>query len=130
MTDTSDRYVDFSDEQSKRDAQQAPSQTQGDSPRSVAPQNETPAPDNRTVNTGRSAAPTTASKSEAVKPEPKEEEKPQSYVWLGNGEVLLVNDEDLPENAGHGAGYGYWEKDGKVHKVVAVHEKEITKEKN
>lgn len=83
-----------------------------------------------TAPSGRKVAPTEPSKSEARTPEAEEEEKPQSYVWLVNGEVLLVNDEDLPGHAGHGAENGYWEKDGKVFQIVNVYPREtVIKEK-
>lgn len=79
-----------------------------------------------TAPSGRKVAPSEPSKSEVRTQEVPEEENPQSYVWLANGEVLLVNNEDLPSHAGRGAEYGYWEKDGKVFSIVAVHPREIT----
>jgi hypothetical protein len=79
---------------------------------------------------GRKVAPSEPSKSEVRTQEVPEDEVPQSYVWLGNGEVLLVNDEDLPSHSGRGAENGYWEKDGKVYAVVAVYPKETTIKEN
>jgi hypothetical protein len=129
-------------------SQHSPSQTQGDSPRETVPDDYaayqqwrdnqyTPAepdqhgefdkPAGSKVSTGRTA-PTTASKSEAVADKPKEEEKAQSYVWLPNGEIRLVKDEDLPGHAGVQAQNGLWEEDGKVFNIVAVYPKEFTKE--
>lgn len=134
-------------------SQHSPSQTQGDSPRETLPptpaedrdraefeawkarQNTSPdqhgefddKPVGDKVSTGR-MVPTEATKSEAVADKPKEEEKPQSYVWLPNGEIRLVNDEDLPGHAGIEAQNGLWEEDGKVYNIVAVYPKEFTKE--
>lgn len=76
----------------------------------------------RAVDTGRSAAPTEASKPEQPRHESKVEEKPQSYVWLANGEVVRCNNEDLPQNSGGTiAPHGHWQKDGKVYEIVAVY---------
>lgn len=79
---------------------------------------------------GSRQVPTETSKSEAVTEVPVEDENPQSYVWLANGEVLLVNNEDLPTSAGHRNSYGYWEKDGNVHTIVDVHPKEVKKKES
>lgn len=80
--------------------------------------------DPEAVSTGRKAAPTETSKSEVKVKAPEEDETPQSYVWLANGEVLLVNDEDLPGAAGSDNPHGHWVKDGNVFQVVAVYAKE------
>jgi hypothetical protein len=76
------------------------------------------------VTTGRKAAPTEATKSQVKVPESKEEETPQSYVWLANGEVVLCNDEDLPGSAGNNNPHGHWMQDGKVFQIVGVYPKE------
>lgn len=85
------------------------------------PSDETGEKAQKTVTTGRGAAPTTTSKSEAKSRVQDEETIPQSYVWLANGEVLLVNDEDLPGASGAHNPHGHWEKDGTVYQVVAVY---------
>jgi hypothetical protein len=120
---------------------EAPAQTQGESPRAAVPPTvqkynpdtgklnpewRAPETSSETVSTNRTAAPTQASKSEVRTQTVDEEEEPQSYVWLPNGEVLLVNDEDLPGVAGNQAQQGHWEKDGKVYTIVAVYPKETT----
>lgn len=138
MTTPQNQTPAFSD--SLENDRQQPSQTQGDSPRANTPEensdyqewlrereaNKPVEKSAKTVDSGRSAAPTKASKSEAPEPVVEEDEVPQSYVWLANGEVLLADDEDLPGNAGHGAYHGYWQRDGKVHTVVAVYPVETT----
>jgi hypothetical protein len=80
---------------------------------------ETPNDRAKTVAAGRTAS------AETVKqdlPEVKEDPNanPASYVWLANGEVLRVNDEDLPAG-GHGAQHGFWQKDGSAHTIVGVY---------
>lgn len=80
-----------------------------------------------TKSSGSRSVPTEATKSEAKPQQTEEDVIPQSYVWLANGEVLLANNEDIPQPAGHGAWHGYWEKDGLVHTIVAVHPKETKK---
>lgn len=79
-----------------------------------------------TVETNRANAPTEATKSQVRTQEVEDDQVPQSYVWLVNGEVLLANDEDLPPHSGKGAELGYWEKDGKVFPIVAVYPVEVT----
>lgn len=79
------------------------------------------------------AAPQTSGKGwkggELAKPAPKpvveEEPEPQSYIWLADGSVERVLDEDLPGHAGVGAENGHWERDGKVYQIVAVYPVEI-----
>lgn len=73
-------------------------------------------------------SPTKTSKSDAPKPEPKEEDKPQSYVWLNDGQVLRVDDEDLPGSAGHGNAHGHWQIGNKVYNIVSVYPVETTLE--
>jgi hypothetical protein len=51
----------------------------------------------------------------------------QSYVWLANGEVLLVDDEDAPTpSGGTNAPYGHWQRGNQVHTVIGVYPAEIT----
>jgi hypothetical protein len=73
------------------------------------------------VSTGRSVAPTEASKPEQPKSVEKVEEKPQSYVWLSDGSVLRANDEDLPGASGSQNPFGHWQRDGKVFEIVGVY---------
>src|SRR3954451_9355876 len=68
--------------------------------------------DPKPVSTGRRAAPTEATKSQVKTREAEEDNTPQSYVWLANGEVVLANNEDLPGAAGVNNPYGHWIKDG------------------
>jgi hypothetical protein len=70
---------------------------------------------------GSRSVPTSTSKSEAPEPKVAEEVTPQSYVWLANGEVLLVENEDLPGGSGAANVHGHWQKDGKVFEIVAVY---------
>lgn len=71
------------------------------------------------------AAPTTTTKPDRPdRPEDKEEDKPQSYVWLANGTVKRCNNEDLPATGG--ADFGHWNESGKVHTIVAVYPVEET----
>lgn len=79
-----------------------------------------------TVETNRANAPTETTKSQVRVQEVEDDVVPKSYVWLVNGEVLLANNEDLPTHSGKGAELGYWEKDGKVFPIVAVHPIEVT----
>jgi len=76
------------------------------------------------VSTGRKVAPRETSKSEVKTRTADEDETPQSYVHLANGEVLLVNDEDLPGSAGSANPHGHWVKDGSVFQVIGVYPKE------
>jgi len=82
------------------------------------------------VKTGRDA-PSTESVTQD-KPETKADEVkvPQSYVWLNNGEVLRVNDEDLPGASGAQNAFGHWQRGNKVYTVVAVHPVEDVLEGN
>lgn len=73
------------------------------------------------VSTGRKAAPSEPTKSEAPARKVAEEEKPQSYVWLANGEVVRAYDEDLPGAAGAAHPFGFWQKDGSVYQIVGVY---------
>jgi hypothetical protein len=88
------------------------------------------AKDSTSVDTNRGSAPTQTSKSEVRVQEVAEDEVPQSYVWLPNGEVLLVDDVDLPAPAGNQTLSGHWEKDGKVYDIVAVYPRETTIREN
>ena len=78
-------------------------------------------PQAKAVSTGRTTAPKEASKSEAPTRSEVVERTPQSYVWLANGEVLLVNDEDLPGSSGAQNPHGHWQKDGKVYEIVGIY---------
>src|SRR3954469_9739007 len=71
-----------------------------------------------TVDSGRSAPSTEAVTQD--KPQPKEDPNatPQSYVWLVYGEVLRVNDEDLPGASGAANPHGHWQRENKVFEVV------------
>lgn len=82
--------------------------------------------DSTVVENSRSTAPTEASKSEVRTTQVEDDVVPQSYVWLPDGQVLLVNDEDLPGTAGVQNAYGHWEKDGKVYDIAFVFPKEFT----
>lgn len=88
------------------------------------------AKDSASVDTGRAAAPTQTSKSEVRTQSVIEEATPQSYVWLPNGAVLLVDDVDLPAPAGNQTPFGHWEMDGKVFDIVAVYPCEFTIKEN
>lgn len=69
----------------------------------------------------RKTAPTETSTSDAPKRQEVEEEKPQSYVWLANGDVVRAFDEDLPGSAGGQNPHGHWQVGNKVYNIVAVH---------
>jgi len=43
----------------------------------------------------------------------------QSYVWLADGSVLRVQNEDLPQG-GHQT-YGHWQRGDKVFLIVAIY---------
>lgn len=45
----------------------------------------------------------------------------QFYVHTANGDVMRVNESDLPEGHGSNAPFGHWVKDGKVHTVIGVY---------
>lgn len=75
---------------------------------------------------GRSV-PTEPVKSESPARKQEEEIIPQSYVWLANGQVLLVNDEDVPP--GPSGGFGHFQRGGMVHQIVAVYPREEKAEK-
>jgi len=57
------------------------------------------------------------------KPTPKEEEnrEPQFYVHLANGQVLRVNESDLPSHAGSNAHNGHWQTGNKVYQVIGIY---------
>lgn len=82
------------------------------------------------VSTGRDSAPTESVKQDRPVKVEEEEVIPQSYVWLANGNVLLVDDENLPGTAGPDNLFGFWHEnvDGgtKVHQIVNVYPVEIT----
>jgi hypothetical protein len=73
------------------------------------------------VQTGRTVAPNEPTKSEAPTRKVEEDVKPQSYVWLANGEVVRAFNEDLPGFAGNGHPHGFWQKDGNVYQIVGVY---------
>lgn len=50
-----------------------------------------------------------------------EEEDPEVNIQLSNGEFVTVHTSELPGFAGTNAVYGFWEKDGYVHHIIAVH---------
>lgn len=60
--------------------------------------------------------------------EDKPEQVPQSYVWLADGSVLRVNDEDLPGASGAQNPFGHWQRGNKVYEVVGVYPAESTVE--
>ena len=66
------------------------------------------------------------------RPEPKvqEEIKPQSYVWLADGSVLRVNDEDLPGASGAANPHGHWQTGNKVFEIVGIYPTESVVEDN
>jgi hypothetical protein len=108
-----------------RDDQRADSSNHTESDRLGADVNKTET-DKRAVDTARPTAPKTAVKQDLPEKTTVEEETPQSYVWLANGQVLLVDDEDLPGHAGGTAQHGFWQQGDKVHSIVGVYAKEIT----
>ena|ERR1700733_12598666 len=57
------------------------------------------------------------------RPEPKEDPNavPQSYVWLADGSVLRVNNEDLPGASGAANAHGHWQRGNKVYEIVGIH---------
>ena len=73
------------------------------------------------VNTGRTAAPTEAVKQDRPEPKADVNATPQSYVWLADGNVLRVNDEDLPGASGAGNPHGHWQKENKVYEIVGIY---------
>jgi hypothetical protein len=88
---------------------------------------ETPKPNaDQVTPTGRKVAPTESVKQDLPTRDESEDETPQSYVWLANGEVLRVDDEDLPTGGGTGAPHGFWQTGNKVHQVVGVYPVEST----
>ena len=52
-------------------------------------------------------------------PDPNEGVVTQSYVWLADGSVLRVENEDLPQG-GHQT-LGHWQRGDKVYQVVGVY---------
>lgn len=81
----------------------------------------TPPPDDTVVDTGRETAPTDTVKQERPVRKAEEDVKPQSYVWLANGVVRRVFDEDLPGASGSANPFGHWQESGKVYQVVGVY---------
>jgi len=69
---------------------------------------------------GRSVAPTETVKQD--KPEVVEDAnaKPQSYVWLADGSVLRVNDEDLPGASGAQCPNGHWQRGNNVYEIAFI----------
>lgn len=43
------------------------------------------------------------------------------YVWLADGSVIRVKEDDLPGSAGAGAPLGHWQRDNNVYQIVAVY---------
>lgn len=78
-------------------------------------------PEVKAVETNR-AAPTAEAQTQD-KPVAKEDPNavPQSYVWLADGSVLRVNNEDLPGASGAQDAFGHWQRGNKVYSIVAVH---------
>lgn len=70
--------------------------------------------------------PTEAVKQDLPKSNEAEVKEPQSYVWLANGQVLLVNDADLPGASGVNDPYGHWQTGNKVFQIVGVYPTEVT----
>jgi hypothetical protein len=64
------------------------------------------------------------------KPEVKEDPNanPQFFVWLANGEILRVDEEDVPTASGSNAPFGHWQRGNDVHHVVGVYPAEVTVE--
>jgi hypothetical protein len=62
--------------------------------------------------TSRSEAPRTAVVEKPVQ---------HFYVWLANGDIERVAEEDLPTGSGTNAPQGFWQKNGKVLMVVGIH---------
>lgn len=121
--DTNPDYAEFQAWKERRNAPADPgaqNYTASDIP---GPQN---FEERRAVDTGRGPAPTESVKQDLPPKVEEEEETPQSYVHLANGQVLLVDDEDLPGSAGHQNQHGYWQQGNKVHTIVGVYPKEIT----
>lgn len=83
-----------------------------------------------TVNTGRQTAPTEATKPEQPKAVVQEDARPQSYVWLANGDVKRCFDEDLPGGAGNANQHGFWQENGKVYQIVGIYPVEDNAEGN
>jgi len=73
------------------------------------------------VNTGRRAPTTEAVKQDRPEPKSTEDDKPQSYVWLTDGSVVRVNDEDLPGASGAQNPLGHWQRGNNVYEVVGVY---------
>lgn len=78
------------------------------------------------VQTGREVAPTETATQDLPESQEEENAEPQSYVHLGNGTVLRVNDKDLPAPAGAGAPNGFWQQGNKVHHVIGIYPVEST----
>lgn len=55
---------------------------------------------------------------------PVDQDDREVYVWLADGSVEKVKARDLPGSAGTNAQNGYYERDGKMFSVVAVHDME------
>lgn len=71
-------------------------------------------------------APRTAKQSGAVRTATEPEREAEYYVHLADGSVERVAESDLPTAAGADALNGYWQRDGKVYLVIAIHPTETT----
>lgn len=77
-------------------------------------------PENEKVSTGRQTAPTETSKPDVKTVEEDEDSRPQSYVWLANGDVRRCFNEDLPQHGGGGE-FGHWNEGDSVHQIVGIY---------
>lgn len=83
-----------------------------------------------TVDSGREAPSTDAVKQDRPEPKVDKNATPQSYVWLADGSVLRVNNEDLPGASGTANPYGHWQRGNKVYEIVSIHGVESEIEEN
>jgi hypothetical protein len=83
-----------------------------------------------TVDTGRVAPSTEAVKQDLPPRKDDTPNVPQSYVHLANGQVLRVNDEDLPGASGVQNPHGHWQTGNKVYEVIGIYPVETTIEES
>jgi len=86
-----------------------------------APDAETKTQSARVQDTGRTTAPSEATKSDAPKKDVQEDTQPEFYLWLNDGRVVRAKEEDLPGPSGAQNVYGHWQIGKKVYDIVNVY---------
>jgi hypothetical protein len=83
-----------------------------------------------TVATGRTAPSNEPVKQDRPEPKVDKDAVPQSYVWLADGSVIRVNNEDLPGASSTFMPNGHWQRDDKVYEIVGIYPVESVVEEN